>query len=198
MAHIFDARKMAKLDDPRRKEFISPGKIMELLQIQEGEIVSDLGCGIGYLTLPAAQRVGSGGFVFGLDIQEAMLVEALARSRQNNLHNIAWVLTPPDRISLPAESVDCLTMVMVAHEIPDMGGTLKECRRVLRPGGRVGIVEWNQTFTEIGPPLDHRLKPEVLLQEMEKQGFAGLELTELSNAAYLVKGGREKGGCYGR
>lgn len=187
VTHVFDAKKMAKLDNPRRKEIIPPDKIIELLQLKEGEVVLDLGCGIGYLTLPAAQKVGPRGFVFGLDIQEAMLVEALARSRQNNLHHIAWVLTPPDHISLPAESVDCVTMVMVAHEIPHLGAMLKECRRVLRRGAGIGIVEWNNTFTEMGPPLEHRLKAEVLMQVMQQQGFTCLEIVELSEAAYLFK-----------
>lgn len=187
ISHVFDAKKMAKLDNPRRKELTPPEKTLELLKIQEDEVILDLGSGIGYLTLPAAQKVGPGGFVYGLDIQEAMLVESLARSRQNNLHNIAWVLNPPDRISLPAESVDCVTMVMVAHEVPDLAALLKECRRVMRRGSIIGIVEWNNTFTEMGPPLDHRLKAEALLQLAEQQGFTNLEVIELSEAAYLFK-----------
>ncbi|GAB6157217.1 class I SAM-dependent methyltransferase [Desulfotomaculum varum] len=185
MSHVFDAGKMAKLDNPRRKELIPPEKVLQLLQVREGEMILDVGCGIGYLTLPAARKVGPGGFVYGLDIQEAMLVEALARSRQLALKNIAWVLTAPDYFSLPNASVDCVTMVMVAHEVPNLAAMLKECRRVMRPGARIGIVEWNNTFTEMGPPLEERLNADDLLSTMQLQGFSCLQREELSQAACL-------------
>ncbi|CCO07351.1 class I SAM-dependent methyltransferase [Desulforamulus hydrothermalis] len=185
MGHVFDTRKMAKLDNPRRKELIPPDQVLQLLQVREGEVMLDVGCGIGYLTLPAARRVGPGGFVYGLDIQETMLVEALARSKQLALKNIAWVLTAPDYISLPDASVDCVTMVMVAHEVPDLAAMLKECRRVMRPGARIGIVEWNNTFTEMGPPLEERLKADDLLSAMQQQGFSCRQRVELSPAACL-------------
>ncbi|WP_003540226.1 class I SAM-dependent methyltransferase [Desulfotomaculum nigrificans] len=188
MAHVFDAKKMAKLDDPRRKDLIPVDKILQTLGLQEGERVLDLGCGIGFLTLPAARVVGAAGFVYGLDIQEDMLVEALSRSRKEGLSNIAWVLTPPDKVSLPAASVDYVTMGLVAHEAPDLGVMLKECHRVLKPGGRVGIIEWNDTFTEMGPPPEHRLKQDVLISKLKEHDFSKMSLTDLSQGTYMVVG----------
>ncbi|MEG6520891.1 class I SAM-dependent methyltransferase [Desulfotomaculum sp. 1211_IL3151] len=188
MSHIFDAKKKAKLDDPRRKELIPQNKVFSYLGIKAGEVVLDMGCGIGFLTLPAAQTVGAGGFVYGLDIQEDMLVEALTRSKQENLYNIAWVLTYPDKIALPSASVDCVMLGMVAHEVPDLAQLLAECSRVLRHGGRIGIVEWNQTFIEMGPPLDHRLKPETLQENLMQQGFTDIAVHNISQGVYLLIG----------
>ncbi|GAB6181906.1 class I SAM-dependent methyltransferase [Desulfotomaculum defluvii] len=188
MSHVFDAEKMAKLDNPRRKELIPQEKVLSLLGVKLGEVILDLGCGTGFLTLPAAQTVTEKGFVFGLDIQETLLVEALARSKQQNLFNIAWVLTYPDKITLPSTSVDCVILGMVAHEAPDLAQTLAECNRVLRQGGRIGIVEWNQTFTEMGPPLEHRLKPETLQNILEQQGFTGIAVDDISQGVYVVVG----------
>ncbi|ABO49963.1 Methyltransferase type 11 [Desulforamulus reducens MI-1] len=186
MAHVFDAKKMAKLADPRRREFIPTEKILSIMNLVKGKKLLDLGCGIGYLTIPAAKAVGSEGFVFGLDIQEEMLVEALTRSRSQNLPQIAWVLSAPDYITLPTESVHYITMVMVAHEIPNLRKMLQECRRVLQPGGRIGIVEWNDTFTQIGPPLDHRLKAEDLSLLLQENGFKGMVVTDISEAVYIT------------
>lgn len=188
MSHIFDAKKMAKLDDPRRKELIPTEKIFSLINLQERQQVLDLGCGIGFLTLPAAKIVGSEGFVFGMDIQESMLVEGLARSSQQGFKQIAWVLTPPDQISLPTGSVDCVLLGLVAHEVLDMGSMLQECYRVLKPGGNLGIVEWNTIFTEMGPTLEHRLKPEKLLLEMNNQGYTEVSSEDISKGCYLAMG----------
>ena len=188
MSHIFDAKKKAKLDDPRRKELIPQDQVFSYLGVKAGEVVLDLGCGIGFLTMPAAKAVGDGGFVYGLDIQEAMLVEALARCRQESLYNIAWVLTYPDKIALPSVSIDCVMLGMVAHEVPNLAQLLAECSRVLRPGGRLGIVEWNQTFSEMGPPLKHRLKPEILQDNLMQQGFTGIALHDISCGVYLLVG----------
>ncbi|AQS58303.1 class I SAM-dependent methyltransferase [Desulforamulus ferrireducens] len=188
MPHVFDAKKLAKLDDPRRKEQIPVDKILELLGVKTGEFILDFGCGIGFLALPTAKVVGDTGFVYGVDIQEAMLVEALNRSKQEKLFNIAWVLTHPDKITLPTASIDCVMMGMVAHEVPDLKGMLAECGRVLKPGGRIGIVEWNQTFTAMGPPLDHRLKPEVLQDALSQLNFSEIVIHDISQGAYLVVG----------
>lgn len=188
MAHVFNAKKMAKLDDPRRRELIPTEKIFSLINLQQGQQVLDLGCGIGFLTLPAAKVVGSEGFVFGMDIQEAMLVEGLARSSRLGIKQIAWVLTPPDQISLPTGSVDCVLLGLVAHEVPDQENMLQECFRVLRPNGHLGIVEWNTTFTEMGPPMEHRLRPEILLSKISNQGYAEVCSEDISKGCYLAMG----------
>ncbi len=191
MSHVFDAKKLAKLDNPRRKELIPQDKVLSLVGVKTGEQVLDVGCGIGFLTLPAAKMVGDTGFVYGTDIQEAMLVEALDRSKQEKLFNIAWILTHPDKITLPSASVDCVMLGMVAHEAPDLAQMLAECRRVLRQGGRIGIVEWNQTFTEMGPPLDHRLKPETLQDILIKLGFGATVVHDISQGVYVAVGTKE-------
>ena len=191
MSHVFDAKNLAKLDNPRRKELMPRDKIVSLLGIKAGQQVLDVGCGIGFLTLPAAKLVSDTGFVYGVDIQEAMLVEALARSKQEKLFNIAWILTHPDKITLPSASVDCAMLGVVAHEAPDLEQMLAECRRVLRQGGRIGIVEWNQTFTEMGPPLDHRLKPETLKDTLIKLGFGETAVHDISLGVYVAVGTKE-------
>jgi len=98
-----------------------------------GDRVLDACCGTGDLAI-AAQRAG--GKVIGLDFSERMLERARAKSDQ-----VEWV--QGDALALPFEdgSFDAATVGFGVRNLEDLEGGLRELRRVLRPGGRVGILE---------------------------------------------------------
>lgn len=188
MGHVFDPKQMAKLDNPRRKELMPPEKILEILGVRTGSWVADVGCGIGYLAIPAAQRVGTMGHVFALDLQEQMLVEGCRRSEAEKLANIAWILNPEDTVPLPAESLDVALMAVVFHEVKQAAKLLKEIRRILVLGGKVGIVEWTPGFTQMGPPDDQRLSPSEVANSLKLAGFNRVRHEDLSPAFYMALG----------
>jgi len=61
MANKFDINNKNKLDNPKRRESLPPYDILKTLGLQEGDIFADIGCGIGYFSIPAADIVGSKG-----------------------------------------------------------------------------------------------------------------------------------------
>ena len=75
MTHKFDAKNRHKLDNPKRREMLPPEKTLIRLGLKQGDIVADIGCGIGYFTIPAANIVGDSGKVFAMDISPEMLEE---------------------------------------------------------------------------------------------------------------------------
>lgn len=69
----FNPENMSRLDNPERRKKFPPEKLLELLQIDKKDNILDLGAGIGYFTIPAAQMTD--GSVFALDIEPKMLEE---------------------------------------------------------------------------------------------------------------------------
>jgi demethylmenaquinone methyltransferase / 2-methoxy-6-polyprenyl-1,4-benzoquinol methylase len=104
--------------------------------VQPGARVLDACCGTGDLAI-AAER--EGGIVTGLDFSSEMLVRARRKS-----DTIEWV--QGDVLALPYEdgSFDAVTVGFGVRNVADLGAGLRELRRVLRPGGRLAILEITQ------------------------------------------------------
>jgi demethylmenaquinone methyltransferase / 2-methoxy-6-polyprenyl-1,4-benzoquinol methylase len=101
--------------------------------VRPDDFVLDACCGTGDLAIAAARR---GGKVTGLDFSPAMLERARRKAPQ-----IEWI--EGDLLSLPFgdESFDSATVGFGVRNVEDLGRSIEELRRVLRPGGRLGILE---------------------------------------------------------
>jgi demethylmenaquinone methyltransferase / 2-methoxy-6-polyprenyl-1,4-benzoquinol methylase len=101
-----------------------------------GDRVLDACCGTGDLAIASLRLVGSTGRVTGLDFSEGMLERARAKS-----DGVEWI--PGDALALPFAdgSFDAATVGFGVRNLDDLDAGLRELRRVLRPGGRVGILE---------------------------------------------------------
>jgi SAM-dependent methyltransferase len=112
---------------------------LDALAPAHGACVLDVGCGPGLLTRGLAAAVGPDGFVLGLDLSPSML--ALAHQRCAGIPQIA--LTQADATRLPVRSgaADAVAAAQVLLYVEQPQAALAEIRRVLRPDGRVAIVE---------------------------------------------------------
>ena len=93
MAHKFDINNMHKLDNPRRREVLPPDEILRKLNINKGDIFADIGCGIGYFSLPAAKLVGETGVVYALDIYSDMLKLLEEKVLLDQLANVSPIIS---------------------------------------------------------------------------------------------------------
>ena len=110
--------------------------LVEAAALRPGERVLDVACGTGVVTRRAAERVGAGGAVAGLDVNAAML--AVARSAAATASPpIRWYESSAEAMPLPDESFDVVLCQLGLQFIPDKGAALREMRRVLVPGGRL-------------------------------------------------------------
>lgn len=141
-------------EDRRRRQPVEV--IVQRIGPRKGEIIADLGAGVGYLSIPLADE---GAQVIALDFQQEMLDGI--RERDNGLGRIRLVRATLPEIPLPDASLDRVVMVNVFHEVEDKARLVKEISRVLRPMGRISLVDWQARETERGPPLHERVPMEV-------------------------------------
>jgi SAM-dependent methyltransferase len=80
---------------------------------------------------------------------------------------------------------DRVLLSLVLHEVAEPGRLLQEAARVLVPGGRAFLVEWNSGQTDHGPPAEHRLLPARITLELAAAGLAPDEPVPLSPDCYI-------------
>lgn len=116
---------------------------LDACQLRPGNSVLDVATGTGELAIEGAKRVSLGGFVIGLDPCAPMLREARKKAEQSG-HRVAWVQGEADTLPFPDHSFDFVTVGFALRHVTDLIGTIKEMVRVLKPGGRLAIVEFTR------------------------------------------------------
>jgi len=156
--------------------FINPEKLIEQVDIRPGMKVADFGCGSGFYTIASAKRVGGKGEVYAIDIQKEMLRHVASRAETEHLLNveIIWAdLEIPNTTHLKEESIDLVIISNILFQAENKKNVVVEAWRILKPEGRVLVVEWKPTEgTSIaGPPSKHRISPEACKELFLGAGF---------------------------
>ncbi len=115
------------------------GNSLAIAKLQPGEVVLDLGSGGGLEVLLAARQVGATGFVYGLDMTDAMLETARRNAEKLGAANVSFLKGDIESIPLPDQSVDVIISNCVINLAPDKGQVLGDAFRVLRLGGRLAV-----------------------------------------------------------
>ena len=176
-----------KLDDPDRERLLPSAGVVARLDLRPGLHVADVGAGTAYFALPIARAVVPGGRVFAVDMQPEMLEHLRGKLTDEP---IALVHGSADATTLAGASVDLVFLANVWHEIDDRPAALAEAKRVLRPGGRVAIVDWNPVDASEtdppGPPAAHRLPAAQAVSDLRAAGLAASDPQAVGPHHYMV------------
>ncbi|WP_373484400.1 class I SAM-dependent methyltransferase [Acetobacterium sp.] len=183
MVHKFNPKSIKKLDDEWRRENLPPIETLKKLGLEATDSVADIGCGIGYFTISAASLIGNNN-AFALDTSPEMLAEVELRSKAAGIKNIETVKTEELDLMIPDESVSFGLMVNVIHEIVDKNQFLEESSRIIKPGGRLAIIDWEKGETAMGPPVDHRIGREELTAMLREINFESQETMNFTENFY--------------
>ncbi len=182
---LFPPEDLGVLEGPDRDAWQEPELIMDALGIFDGAVVADVGAGGGWFTVRLAQRVGPNGLVYAEDIQPQMIESINRRVRRAGLTNVQAIIGTPSNPMLPGP-IDALLMVEVYSQIEDPVTLLRNVMPRLKPGGRVGIVEYRLDGGGPGPPLDERVEPETVIRDAQAAGFRLLAREDEFRYQYLL------------
>jgi ubiquinone/menaquinone biosynthesis C-methylase UbiE len=151
--------------DPSRK-FLDPERVLFLAGLASGQTVVDFGSGSGFYSLAAARIVGEQGMVYSIDILESALEHTSAEARMKGYKNIKTAVCDLEQPSacghIPAGTADFTLFANIAHQIKDRNNLFIEAYRLLKTGGKLIIIEWNDQPSPIGPPaVDRITEPEI-------------------------------------
>jgi len=171
------------------------------LALRPGDRVLDVGVGPGLLAAEMAAEVGPDGRICGIDISDSMLSIASTRANTPGGPQIELELAAAERLPHGAESFDVVVSTQVFEYVEDVAGALDEIRRVLRPAGRVvlldtdwGSIVWRSTddkrmgrvLTAFEEHLESPHLPRTLGDSLDKAGFTvtHLQVVPMLNAGY--------------
>ena len=163
-------------DVPGRDEKLQVNRVMDLLGIEPGRNVADIGAGSGWFTVRAARRLASSGTVYAVDINPEATTYIDQRAAKEQLHNIKTILSKPDDPQLPADTIDAVLLLKTYHEISHPVALLSNLRRTLKPGAKVGIIDRN------GDAQNHGISKDIVIREANAAGY------QLKSSYDFVKG----------
>jgi len=152
-------------DSPGRENRLQINRVMDILSIQPGKTVADIGAGSGWFTVRAARRVGETGTVYAVDINPDAIRYVSNRAQKEQLNNIKAVLGKPDNPLLPANAVDSVLLLKTYHEVAEPVTLLRNLKASLRPGAKVGIIDRN------GNGEDHGVARDIVIREAQEAGY---------------------------
>jgi len=165
--------------------FSDPKRNIEQLALDPGMEVADFGAGAGYLAVEAAEVVGEDGMVFVIDIQQELLTKATHLAKEHHLDRLVFVhadLEAERGSTLPDEAVDAVVISNLLFQVEKKDAVLAEAFRVLRPGGKLLIVDWRESFGGMGPQQEHVLPESDARELATTAGF--VEYTDIDAGAY--------------
>lgn len=176
MTHLkFDSAKLEKLNDPRRLETLRPDAMWEALGLEDPEVLVEIGAGTGIFAAEFVKRTLRT-TVYAVDTSDEMV----AWMRDHRVEVAAGRVVPlrSHKGSVPVEAgiADGVYMINLHHELAEPEPIYAEAFRVLRPGGRVLVVDWAPVETPKGPPLWVRATPEALVGHLERAGFSEISV----------------------
>jgi SAM-dependent methyltransferase len=158
-------------DDPARDAWQKPAIVVAALQLRPGMCVADLGAGTGYFSRYLAAAVGDTGTVFAVDTEPNLVAHLRQRAEHEHTPNVVPILGSADNPRLPAGGVDVVLIVDTFHHIDDRISYLQRLRRVLKPGGRVVVIDFKKQAIPVGPPPEHKLARGQIVDEFASAGY---------------------------
>ncbi|MEZ0343660.1 MAG: class I SAM-dependent methyltransferase [Caldimicrobium sp.] len=154
MAHKFDPKKIEKLEDPKRLKIFNPDILFKELGLNNFKNILDFGVGSGFYLPYLAKILKPEGKIYAIDLQKELLEYAKNKSEKFKLSEKIEFLLVKEKEALPFSEnfFDFVYLAFTFHELDNPDFTLREIKRILIPGGKLLLIDWNKKERDMGPP----------------------------------------------
>ncbi|MGY8664553.1 methyltransferase domain-containing protein [Bradyrhizobium sp. UFLA05-109] len=167
--------------EEHRDSLDEAGEVARLLELKPGMTVGDIGAGSGYYTIRLSYLVSPKGSVVAQDVTRDYLMELSRRTARLGLTNVTFALGEPHDPRLPASSLDAAILGHMYHEIAQPYAFLFNLAPALKPGARIGIVDFERPTSRHGTPI------ELLRCELTAVGYGEVATYQLAgDGGYLA------------
>lgn len=175
---------LERFEGESREIYRERKRIVDAVGLTPGMSVADIGAGTGFFTFLFADRVGTGGRVYAVEIAPAFLEHIDRRAGERGIDTIATVQSDDASCNLPHGSIDRAFICDTYHHFEQPLSTMRSIHRALRPNGQVVIIDFKRIpGVSRQWVLDHvRCSEEDVTREMESCGF---ERVDAPAADYL-------------
>ena len=167
-----------------RVKFINPRAIIAELEILPGMSIADFGCGTGYFTFPLAEKIKQTGRVYALDILTDKLETIESQAKLLGLSNIITKkvnLEAANGSKLEENSLDWIFLVNMLFQNKNNEIIIREAMRVLKPGGKILIIEWNEKDASFGPDDALRISQNKISELAQNSGLTVVKEIKISD-----------------
>ncbi|GEA34088.1 class I SAM-dependent methyltransferase [Clostridium diolis] len=186
MTHKLDAKDTLKIENEKRRKILPPEQTLINLDLQTGDVMADIGCGIGYFTIPASKIVGKNGKILALDISDEMLQDVEEKIIENDISNVEAILTEENHLKLESNSVTFAFASNIIHEVEEKERFLNEIKRIICPEGKIAILEWEKIDSNFGPPIERRLDRMDLIKLLDELNFSTISTIDIGEDFYGI------------
>jgi ubiquinone/menaquinone biosynthesis C-methylase UbiE len=176
--------KIERLDSEARKAEMKPIETLKESGLKAGDIFCDIGAGAGIFTFPAAEITGVK--TYAVDVSEAAVAYLEEKAKAVDAAQVEVVKAEGIKYPFLNGSVDFTALVTVYHEIHERPAFVGELHRMIKPGGRLMMVDFKAEETPNGPPVAHRVSVAEAVSDFEAGGFKHIETASLSANLYRI------------
>ncbi len=154
--------------------FSDPVKIIDQCGVSAGMEIADLGAGSGHYTVAASRALASTGRVYAIDLKQDLLSRLKNNAAREGLYNVEVIWGDIDKLGgtkLRDFSVDLVLLCNILFHLENKKEVVKEIKRILKPAGRVLVVDWSDSFGGIGPKPTHVVTKEKAMELFDEAGF---------------------------
>lgn len=166
----FNPKKIHKLTDPGRKAFQDPDLIWDTLDLSAPEVLVDIGAGAGFFAMPFSDNVPKA-IVYACDTAPELTEWMETNIPATYEGRIRVIRSEENSIPLADGIANLVYMINLHHELDAPLTMLKECWRLLKPGGSILIIDWKKEETPMGPPVSIRISPKAVNEQLQQADF---------------------------
>ena len=162
------------------ESFLDARDIISRLNLKGNEVFMDAGCGDGHVAMEAYDMLGDEATIYAVDIFGPSIEDMEKEVEEKGIKNIIPVQSDiADHIAIEDDTVDVCLLVNVFHHFVGVEKTDEancELKRVIKPEGKIAVMDYKKEDTGYGPPLRVKSSPEELEEMFAKHGLKMVQL----------------------